>query len=315
MAATTHQDQIDLFDKDMTLLAGDLTATRVDDATFTIPPGTTASVPPAFVMIHGAAKCYINDTNPKGDFALLEWISDFRSPGEFARLDGILDCDGNQVAQPAVNAGGGPVTNPFASFTQTPGCLPFMPCAPKVVCISPNGETFPNGITYPFPETFICDETYGSKWWAFVQSTMTDIFWQTPHRPCNIEPCARWEMDAAICSDNIDGSCPGDEDYTAESPIPEYFFRFPPQVEARLTVPDNYGDLQNESAPTLPADIQIGWSSPVTSSSGDLALPPAPPGALSDRGEPADAATAWSIHALLCDHAPGCRFNYQLPAC
>jgi len=123
-------------------------------------------------------------------------------------------------------------------------------------------------------------------------------------------------MDGGICAENIDGSCPGDDDFVpGESEPPEYFFAHAPQVEARLSVPCNYGANQNECAPNLPADIQIGWLSPVFYSEGDIALPPLPPGAESDRGNPAGAATAWNLHALLCASAQGCRFNYEPIAC
>jgi hypothetical protein len=314
MDSSTHQEQVDLLDASMTAVATNITATRIDDSNFSIP---TSHPSAAWCVIHGE-KYYINDTSPKGDYARLEWLADFRSFGEFSRLSGILDCSSTQVVQPSTNAGGGPVSaaTQFASFSQTPGCLPFVPCAPKVVCISPNGETFANGITYDFPETFACDQQYGSKWWAFIQSTMTDLFWQRPHRPCNIKPCARWSMDTGICAANSGGSCPGDDDYIpGVSEPPEYFFAHAPQVEARLTVPSNYGVAQNESAPALPAGIQIGWLSPVNFASGDIAYPPEAPGAEQDRGNPADANTAWALHALLCAHAAGCRFNYQLPAC
>src|SRR6185312_15966807 len=111
-------------------------------------------------------------------------------------------------------------------------------------------------------------------------------------------------------------SCPGDEDYVpGESEPPEYFFGHAPQVEARLTLPANYGDAQDESAPALPDGIQIGWLSPVDNSTGEVAYPPEPPGAEQDRGNPAGAATAWDLHSAMCTHSTGCRFNYQLPAC
>jgi hypothetical protein len=316
MDTTTHQEQIDLFDKDMTPLVTNVTATRIDDTHFTVAPGS-AAVAAAWCTIH-AVKYYINDTAPKGDYAKLEWLADFRSFGEYNRLAGVLDCSSTQISQPSTNTGGGPVTaaTQFASFSQTPGCLPFVPCAPKVVCISPNDETFANGITYDFPETFACDEQYGAKWWAYIQSTMTDLFWQRPHRPCNIAPCARWTMDGGTCADDTIGSCPGDDDYVpGESEPPEYFFAHAPQVEARLTVPANYGAAQNESAPALLDGIQIGWLSPVEFASGEIAYPPEPPGVEQDHGTPASAPTAWDLHAQLCAHADDCRFNYKLPAC
>ncbi|HXT10392.1 MAG TPA: Ig domain-containing protein [Candidatus Angelobacter sp.] len=313
MNSTTHQEQIDLWDANMTSLATNVTATRISNTQFSLP---TSYLSLAFVTILGAAKWYVNDTNPKGDYALLQWLADFRSAAEYNRLAGIVDCSGTQVPQPTANAGGGPVANPFATFTQTPACLPFAPCAPKVICISPNGENFSNGVTYPFPNSFACDQQYGSKWWAYLQSTMTDLFWQPPHRPCNIESCAKWLMDSGLCADDVPGSCPGDEDYIpGESVPPEYYFPHAPQVEARLSVPCNYGAAQDECAPALPADIQIGWLSPVDFSEGEVALPPLAPGALSDRGEPAGASASWDFHALVCAHGAGCRFNYQLPAC
>jgi len=303
----------------MAEIASNITATRVDDSTFTT---AAAYVAAKYVMIHRAAKWYVNDVSPKGDHAMLEWVSDFRSVGESGRLNGVLDCDGNQVSQPTTNAGGGPVAQPFAGFTQTAGCLPFVPCAPKVVCVSPNGETFPNGKTFDFPASFSCDEQYGSKWWGFVQSTMTDLFWQQPHRPCNIKPCAKWLMDGGTCAEDSieDGTifaCSGDEGFVqGESQPPVYYFAHAPQVEARLTVPCNYGVARNECAPALPADVQIGWLSPVFYSAGDVALPPNPPGALADRGAPAGASTTWDFHQLLCGQMQlGCRFRYQVPGC
>ena len=60
-------------------------------------------------------------------------------------------------------------------------------------------------------------------------------------------------MDGGTCAENTEGSCPGDDDFVpGESEPPEYFFGHAPQVEARLTVPANYGEAQDESAPALP---------------------------------------------------------------
>jgi Putative Ig domain len=315
MKSDTHEEQVDLYDANMTLIVGSITATRVDDSHFTV---VTARANARYALIAGQ-KYYWNDAAPKGDGVVLKWRADLRSGGEYARLTGITDCSDSQVARPANNVGGGPVTQPFAEFTQNPFCLPFVPCSPKVICISPNGETWPNGITFDFPETFEMDELYGSKWWAFVQSTMTDLFWQPPHRPCNIGTCAKWLMDdGPTCPDDVPGTCPGDDDFVddEETPPPIFYYPHAPQFEARLTVPNNYGPGQDEAAPALPADIQIGWLSPVFYSTGDVALPPVAPGAVSDRGEPAPANTAWDLHAAMCAlSAAGCRFNYVLPGC
>src|SRR6185312_9544821 len=125
--------QVDLYDATMTAVATNITATRVDDSHFT----TAAAYPGAvWVQIHGSEKYYVNDTDPKGAFAVMQWTSDFRSYGEYGRLTGQLDCDGAQVARPTENAGRGPVdaATQFTSFSQTQGCLPFSTCTPKVVC-------------------------------------------------------------------------------------------------------------------------------------------------------------------------------------
>lgn len=130
-------------------------------------------------------------------------------------------------------------------------------------------------------------------------------------------------MDGGICADNLpwDGelyACPGDEGYIpGESQDPIYYYEFAPMVEARLSVPNNYGMGQDETAPAFPDGVQVGWSSPVLHAfgDGDVAFPPAPPGALEDNGEPAGASVEWDIHDRLCTYAPGCRFNYKQPAC
>jgi hypothetical protein len=122
-------------------------------------------------------------------------------------------------------------------------------------------------------------------------------------------------MDGGTCAADIEGSCPGDDDASGESELPEYFFAHAPQVETCLTLPTNYGSAQDESAPPLPAGIQIGWLSPVDHSSGEIAYPPEPPGAEQDRGNPAGATTAWNLHSAMCADGADCRFNYQLPVC
>jgi hypothetical protein len=315
MDTATHQEQVDVYDASMTVLASNITATRVDDSNFSLP---TAYLTAAFVQINGSPAWYMNDSSPKGDFTVLDWTADLRSIGEYNTLAGMLDCDGVQVTRPTTNAGGGPVTQPFAEFNQIQCCLPFVPCAPKVICISPNGETFPNGITYDFPSTFLLDEQYGSKWWSKPEPIMTDIFWQTPHRPCNIEACAQWLMDDGSCNANVGGTCPA----TDESPAPKYFYGLAPQVEARITVPafgddcsKAYGADGSEAGPAVPAGVQIGWLSPVNYSTGDVALPPLAPATSSD-GTPGGYAISSFLHASLCASVlAGCRFGYSLSGC
>jgi hypothetical protein len=134
----------------------------------------------------------------KGDYVLLEWISDFRSFGESGRLGAVVDCDSAPVDAPTTNRGGGDVANLFRDFIQTAGCVGFGTCGSRVVCISPNGESFINGETHDFPDEFEADETYGAKWWGYVQQTMTDLLWQRrialQHRNlCPLEN-GRWQL-------------------------------------------------------------------------------------------------------------------------
>lgn len=335
--AINGQETVDLWDKNMNQIATGVTATRVDDLHFTI---AAPQMSAAYVTITGAPKYYMNDGDPKGDYALLEWLSDFRTGGnpnntnsnggEFGRLTGVMDCGGAQVPQPTHNAGGGPVTAPYAFFSQTPGCVPFVPCSPKVICITPNGEQFPGGFTSAFPpmmppgqlpgasDQFYFDDTYGSKWWRWIEVTMTDLLWEPPHPPCGfVKPNAdppetlQWKED--------DGSCQQASDETStdgsETIIHHRFYQHRPQVEARLSVPCNYGNGQNECAPALPAGIQIGWSSPVQGIGQDIALPPVPPGT-GAKGRPGTANTAYHLHALLClANGAGCYLNYKPVGC
>jgi hypothetical protein len=125
-------------------------------------------------------------------------------------------------------------------------------------------------------------------------------------------------MDGGMCVENVPGSCPGDDDYVSdeETPPPILYYGHAPQVETRLSVPDTYGLGQDESGPPPPGDVQVGWLSPVNNSSGDIALPPAPPGAIQDDGSPGGANVAWNLHDLFCTYGPGCRFSgYVVPGC
>jgi hypothetical protein len=261
----------------------------------------------------------MNDDTPKGDYVMLEWLSDFRSQREFGRITGSVDCSGTQITLPTTNAGGGNINNLFSYFSQSQDCLSVIPCSPKVICISPNGEQFPNGQTYPFPEDFIMDETYGAKWWKWPQTVMTDLLWQQPHRKAGMKICAPWKNDNYGCNSDVVTPCPSDEDYTGEEPPPIYYFAAAPQVEARLTVPCKYGYGQNECGPAVPSDVQIGWLSPVIyafGDSGSVALPPAPAGISSGGGIPNGSNMASALHAEICGAMEGgCRFVYTTAGC
>jgi hypothetical protein len=318
----SNQETIDLYDVKMTLLTSSINVTRIDDSTFLTPISSSflKDGHSYYVTIHGASgSWYMSDSTPKGDYIILEWLADLRSGREFGRISGSLfDCGGSQISYPTTNKGGGDVNLPYAQFNQTQSCLPVTPCSPKVVCASPNGEQFANGVTFPFPSDFVMDETYGAKWWKFPQTTMSDLLWQQPHRKACMKICAPWKNDNYGCNPDVVTPCPSDEDYTGEEPPPMYFFASAPQVEARIVVPSNYGPNQNESAPNVPSDVQIGWLSPVTTdpSTGSIAFPPAAIGVSQGGAIPNGAAMASALHAQICGAmGGGCRFAYSTAGC
>lgn len=320
------QETVDLWDKDMNNLATAIVATRIDDTHFSV-TGSYANA--AYVTINGAAKWYMSDSDGKGDYALLEWWSDTRSQGEAIRMGPLTDCSGNPIGGiPSTNVGGGPIGNEFAYFTQTQGCVSFTPCGPKIICISPNGEF---GTPYKFPpmlgqgglpgsnNLFCFDEDYGSQWWGWFETTMTDLLWQAPHTPVGIIPIGNPDdYTLTWIEDQFNTGCPGDC-MPGNPPCGEFeyqhWYRHEPQVETRLSVPCNYGQGQNECGPALPPGITIGWLSPVLYSGNDVHLPPKPPGILID-SRPGLTMTAWSIHAGMCaDISAGCSLNYVVSGC
>jgi hypothetical protein len=330
MTSSTHQEQIDLYDSAMTLLQSNVTATRISDTQFSILDPQPSGV---FVQIHGATKWYINDTSSKGDFTVLQWWFDYRTIRETESERS--DCDGNPITVPEFvtyadadcNFNNATVATPgfgFRRFCQQQGCLPFVPCAPRVVCVSPNGETWNNGITIAMPTTMLWDEQYGTRYQAAVESTMTDLFWQPPHFPCNIKSCAIWKMDDGTCNGDVHTNCavgigcPDDIGCDDDSTPPVFYYALAPLVEARLTIPGNYGPGQDESAPALPDGIQIGWLSPVDHADtvAGVALPPKASGPLSDSGVPGNCNCTSALHETLCDsHHSGCRFGYNERGC
>lgn len=286
MAATAHE-QVDIYDGTMTLLASNITATRTSDTTFTV---TTAYTTAAWVMIHGSPAWTVNTNAPKGDYVYLEWLLDNRTNGENTRMAGQTDCSGHTppTTQPATNNG-------YASFSQTQDNLPFVTCAQRVACFSPNAETWTNGKTYGFP-TFQLDELYGSKWQGQILWSITDPFWQTPHAPCGVigTGSLSWVMDNGSCEVNT--TDPDTGNVTA-------YYGMAPMVEARLTVPT--GD------PALPAGITLGFLSPVTYTVGDVAYPPTPPGYIANGAPNYSIQVPWILQGVLCASVAGsCRFNY-----
>ncbi len=261
-------EYVDVWDANMNALAANVAATRVNDTTFTMTNYPTA----AWVTIHGDPNpWYMNSGYPRGNFVTLEWVTNNRVIGETARLTGATDCSGSALPLPTPLGGVGYVS----SFGAVQHCLSNIGCAPRVVCWSPNGETFGNGIKMGFTAPAF-DQVYGCAWYGAVMDTMTDEYWQSPHNP----PCDGTPLN------QDDGSCNPANNYCLE-----------PIVEAELA-PPGYGIGGGESV-SYPGFITVGVVSPIASMSG--ILPPAP-------GSPAG---AWTTRTLLMANAAGCStFDY-----
>ena len=294
--AVAGTEQVDVYDANMTLLAGNVTATRVTDATFTLP----ANYPLGMWVTITGVNYEFNSNYPRGSFVALDWTFDFRTQPEVARGSGVTDCDGNNPPSgwPTTPSAGQSGYNNMAAFSQTEYCLPAIKCAPAVMCWSPNGEEFDNGVTLPFPGTFNCDERYGSKWQGYFQQVMTALLAEAPHRPCGLDPGIAWTMD--------DGSCNEDGDTVKYFPLLR-------QVEAAITLPDyGFGSPQTD-VPTLPSGITLGWLSPLYYSGAGVAYPPGAIGYLTT-GFPAAIDTPWALKVRLCSATAddsSCRFETE----
>ena len=270
------------------------------DLVFSLPANYAGAL---WVMIHGAPNFYFNDNTSKGHYAELEVLFDNRTNGEVNRLSTVTDCDGTTTPP----SGSPSANNGYATFSQTQDCLPLTACAPRVVCITPNGEMFPNGRTFPFPSTFTFDPRYGSKWQGWVQATMSDLFYQAPHAPCLGYP-VQWIADDGTCKQPVPGAL-------VDWSIIYYPVNVP--VETELTVPSTYGPAQNEASPTfsptLPSGIVIGWLSPVSNTGADVAYPPGS-SSFTPGGLPVPFATASQLHYDFCNLPSGCLFAAQYAA-
>lgn len=303
LAVSSPTESFDFCDGLMNVLATQ-TSTRVSDTVFT----TTSAVPnSAFVVIHSnPAKWYMNDAITKGDVVTLEWLWDFRTNGEYGRVNGILDCSGDQITEPVENYG-------YASFTQTQHCLPLSSDCPKVVYFGFEEEGFENSVFVQMPTDFVLDERYGSMWNGFVVPTMTDIFWVPPHKPFYVTDGDGNTMDGpgtefvVWVEDN--GTCQPITFDDATIPLGTLtaYYGYQPQVECRLSLPDNYGFGQNETPPAPPGDTEtLGFASPVANADGQF--PPNPIGWQlglgSGEGAPQAAPMpAFQLHALFCENA------------
>jgi hypothetical protein len=232
----------------------------------------------------GTASCvfapdtFFNDSQSKGTFVYKEWTNNFRDVAEYERLSGLnftltggyaVDCD-------AVSFCGGTVTVPpaprphqaqwglFRSITDVKcetHCLPWTPCNPQVMCVSPNTgiDHFPNGKTFPFPATFELDGAYTSHWGTELSSERIDPFY-------NGEPCScadHTDFNAEItykkrrvCAAD-DGTCKDDEftiNEDGDVEITKEFFPYPPLTENVCEPPV----VSGHSTRPLPVGTYVG---------------------------------------------------------
>ena len=254
--ANANADHIDIFDSQMNLLTADQAVTRIDDSHFTVGASFAAIQNAGIIMSNGAPDYYWDDQFPKGDYVYTDWTWWPRLLCEANRWNNLVAAcppEGKTCSCPSGSETVycfpffNPVEDDAGSFSnafhQEANCVPFSPCSPAVLCISPNGESFDNGTTYDFPSIYL-DEEYGSGWQAEFQQVMQDLLYQAPHFPCpSIANCATpnfaWTEDG--------GSCAGDSNAV-------HYYAHAPLVEARISLPSG--------APSLPSGINIGWSSP-----------------------------------------------------
>lgn len=125
------------------------------------------------------------------------------------------------------------------SSSATQGCLKFVQCTPSVVGGSPNevSADFENASIHAFPTI-----NNGRLWLGQCEQQMVDPLYQTPHSPCDLAGGASWLSD--------DGTCHVDD-------MTHIYYRFPPVVEARVSLPTNCGADEAHTPPALPLAIDL----------------------------------------------------------
>jgi hypothetical protein len=209
----TTPENIDILDANMTVLAANVAATRVDDTHFTVPTAY-ATIATAKWIIPTGTKYKFADSRSKGDYVHRTWT--------------VRISDSTVLAA-----------------TQQDACLEFSPCGPSVAGFTPNGEVSAGGDFYPFPASV----NNGEVWLGQIQFWMIDPFWQQPHTPVaahdsltdtDYDPATDqivWTMDDGTCQPNFmvigDGG----------ANIFRQFYPLHPFVEARCTLPTINGDI------------------------------------------------------------------------
>lgn len=249
----------------------------LSDTTFTIDAtayGTFDPLDATHVKSTGAPGYWWYDVRPQGDFIFAEWGFNFR----------------DMAIDPAIRPGGAAHgMQEVSEFFATTDCLPFTPCFPQVMCITPNHsdlddasiDDFPNGITYDFGD-LTPDGRYGAQWQAIIQQVMDDIYWAAPITPCSIAGDEFGDYSACTSAED-DGSCQADT-CAGVGDGGKFYYAHRPLVEARAAAVVPW---RGDSAPTLPDGIVIGYAT-LDEIEGDIGdkpvlLPPAPVGGQNNR--------------------------------
>lgn len=160
-------------------LGSGLTATVVDDYSFTV-PGTLGAWTSGGTVSQTGDQTAWDTTCPRRKYVTREWQSRLR---EWDTED--------------------PEDLPY-TLTETERSYTYSASNPYVVVISPNtGDTPTRGVRYDFGD-IDADMCFGAEWHMDVSQAMADPFWQADHVPCGWGGGA-WDQDSAPCA--------GDGDY------------------------------------------------------------------------------------------------------
>lgn len=247
--------------------------TRISDTIGTLGGsiGNGAFTTSGWMKESGAPDPVWNTDASNGTYTVQKWGFNRRDIGEWNRItDAGYDPEFSEP-RPGQQANG--MDQGVDSYTCSQSALVSAVCAPKVICISPNGETFTVGATTDFGSV-LADDIYGNQWQSLVIQSVNDPLWEVPFKPCGFT--GTWSMDSGLCQT--------DTAFIRYYPVPL-------QVEARCAPP--------AGAPALPSGFYVGWlalpayeaAPPI---SGNKSVPPVslPTG---NGSTPISNPTAWSI--------------------
>lgn len=223
---------------------------------------------------------YWNDTQPKYEFVVKQWVYDFRKfwstyekrQAYYARIEDRKwnpDCPAFDPP-PAYNYsesidGSGRVlighgAHFLSKMTNTQHCVMYDPCGPMKVIFDPTNKPYklsPYKLIVRAPKV-PCDDKFGGFWIGRVDQWMSDLLYKPIHRDfhdlkCN-EGCEQIVEDDGSCKDDAEGFCyyPLRPYVEARAELPEGAEPLPPFFagEARPFGCTNYIDKLNQAQPT-----------------------------------------------------------------